>query len=255
MFIGFFKTIYIFYRTFYYYLQSSEDLEKNNLLKKKWALETLKKIGFDLNIVGQSLESENLILVGNHISYLDIIVLFAVAPNSVFLAKSEVSRWPIIGPAARKVGTIFVKRDSKESRGKSKAKVEQLLMNPNTHTQIAVFPSGTTTLNEDKPWKKGLFEIAKSTNTRIQPFKIHYSHSRACAYIDDDQLFTSLMKLFSIPQKNILMTWGESFLPDDIESEIEETRQWTQKVLSFNELKTDRQIHVASSVICRQNIN
>jgi 1-acyl-sn-glycerol-3-phosphate acyltransferase len=240
MFIGFFKTIYIFYRTFYYYLQSSNDLEKNNLIKKKWALETLKSLGFDLNIVDQSLESEKLILVGNHISYLDIIVLFAVAPHSVFLAKSEVGRWPIIGPAARRVGTIFVQRDSKESRGKSKVKVEQLLMDPNGYTQIAVFPSGTTTLSEEKPWKKGLFEIAKSTSTRIQPFKIQYSHPRACAYIDDDQLFTSLMKLFSISNKNILFTWGHSFLPYDIESEIEETRRWTQKNLYFNELKTER---------------
>lgn len=231
MFICFFKTIYIFYRTFFYYLQSSEDFKKNNLLKKKWALETLNRLGFDLKVIGHPLESENLILVGNHMSYLDIIVLFAVAPNSVFLAKSEVSHWPIIGPAARKIGTIFVKRESKESRGKSKLKVEQLLMNPNVQTQIAVFPSGTTTLNEEKPWKKGLFEIAKTTNTRIQPFKIHYSHPRVCAYIDDDQLFTSLMKLFSISKKSILFTWGNSFLPSHVECEIEETRQWTQSQL------------------------
>ena len=166
-----------------------------------------------------------------YICYLDIIVLFAAAPHSVFLAKSEVSHWPIIGPAARKIGTIFVKRDSKESREKSKIKIEQLLTNPNTRTQIAVFPSGTTTLFEEKPWKKGLFEIAKSTQTQIQPFRIHYSHPRECAYIDDDQLFTSLMKLFSISKKSILFTWGNSFLPSHIESEIEETRQWTQSQL------------------------
>jgi 1-acyl-sn-glycerol-3-phosphate acyltransferase len=228
MFIGFFKTIYTFYRTFFFYLNSSDDLEKNNLLKKKWALETLNRLGFDLKVNGIPLDHEKLILVGNHISYLDIIVLFAVAPNSVFLAKSEVSRWPIIGPAARKIGTIFVQRESKESRGKSKMKVEELLLRPNAQTQIAVFPSGTTTLREEKIWKKGLFEIAKSTNTRIQPFKIHYSHPRECAYIDDDQLFTSLMKLFSIAHKNIHFTWGKSYLPQNIESEIEETRQWTQ---------------------------
>ncbi len=228
MFIGFIKTIYVFYRTFYYYLRSSNHFEENTLLKKNWALEVLDIIGFKIHTYGKPHLSNNLILVGNHISYLDIIVLFAVYPDCVFLAKSEVRRWPIIGPAAKKIGTLFVQRDSKQSREDSRNKIHSLLSSNFQTTQIAVFPSGTTTLNEDKPWKKGLFEVAKSTNTLIQPFKIQYSHQRECAYIDNDQLFSSLMGLFNLKNKSICFSWGSAFAPNDLDQDIESTRLWTQ---------------------------
>lgn len=226
MFIGFFKTLFIFYKIIQAYLQSSTDLEKNKLLKQKWALEVLDLIGLQLKMTGSPSPNKQLILVGNHISYLDIVVLFAAYPNCVFLAKSEVSKWPIIGPAAKRIGTIFVHRESKTSRASSKRQIQDLLQSQSMDIQIAAFPSGTTTLHEETPWKKGLFEIAQNADVKIQPFKISYSHPRECAYIDNDQLFSSLIKLFSIQNKTVSLTWGQAFKPVNIEADIENTRLW-----------------------------
>jgi len=51
------------------------------------------------------------LLVANHLSYLDVIVLAGLV-DCVFVAKREVRRWPLFGPAARAIGCIFVDRDA-----------------------------------------------------------------------------------------------------------------------------------------------
>ncbi len=211
-----------------YYFKSFSKKNNINLLKQQFSIEALSIMGFKIKTSGHSTLKNKLILVGNHISYLDILVLLAVHPESVFLAKSEVSQWPLIGAVAKKIGTLFVIRDSKNSRQDTKLQIEKKLLNHIGTLQIAAFPSGTTTLLEEKPWRKGLFEIARNTQTEIQPFKISYSHQRECAYIDDDQLFSSLMKLFKLKDKKVYFSWGENFSVNEIEQQIEQTRVWTQ---------------------------
>jgi 1-acyl-sn-glycerol-3-phosphate acyltransferase len=233
MFIGFLKTSYIFFRLLVYYFKSFQKNSKINILKQQFAIEVLKLLGFQLKLSGQPVLKNKLILVGNHISYLDILVLLAVHPESVFLAKSEVAGWPIIGPVAKKIGTVFVVRDSKNSRQDTKLQIEKKLLNHIGTLQIAAFPSGTTTLFEEKPWRKGLFEIAQNTKTDIQPFKISYSHPRECAYIDDDQLFSSLMNLFKLKNKTVTFDWGTSFKVSKLDEQIENTRRWTTSSLHF----------------------
>src|SRR5688572_13084883 len=49
------------------------------------------------------------LLTCNHLSYLDIVILAAVRPQ-IFLSKSEVKSWPIIGALTRCAGTLFVRR-------------------------------------------------------------------------------------------------------------------------------------------------
>ncbi len=230
MFMGFLKTVYIFYRLAVYYFRSLNGKNKIYILKQQFAFEALNILGFKLNILGRSILKNKLILVGNHISYLDILVVLAANPESVFLAKFEVRTWPIIGAVAHKIGTIFVKRDSKNSRDHIKLQIENTLKSNLGTLQIAGFPSGTTTLSEKIIWKKGLFEIAQNTNVHIQPFRISYSHQRECAYIDNDQLFRSLMNLFELKSKSINFEWGESFLVTDPIMQSESTRAWTQQI-------------------------
>lgn len=232
MFTGFFKTIYIFYRLSIYYSRSFQKKNQSQhsiqLLKQQFSIEALSTLGFKIKTSGSPSHEKKLIMVGNHISYLDILVLLAVDPQTVFLAKSEVKNWPLIGPVAQRIGTLFVVRDSKKSRQETKHQIEKILSSDINALHIAAFPSGTTTLSEEKPWKKGLFEIAQNTRVAIQPFRVTYSHPRECAYIDDDQLFSSLMDLFSIKNKMIYFSWGKPFHPRAIETEIDDTRLWTQ---------------------------
>ena len=54
------------------------------------------------------------LVVSNHLSYLDIVILSAAMP-CFFVAKAEIGGWPFFGEAARSGGTIFVDRSSRAS--------------------------------------------------------------------------------------------------------------------------------------------
>ena len=49
------------------------------------------------------------LLVSNHLSYLDVLVLGALTP-AVFAANLDVKRWPVFGWFAVLAGTVFVRR-------------------------------------------------------------------------------------------------------------------------------------------------
>lgn len=230
---GIIKTLSIFAKTFYYLVISYFPKADITALKKQWALSVLQSFGVHLRVIGDSPSEANLVLVGNHIGFLDIIVLMAVEPRAVFLSKAEVASWPIIGTGARRIGTLFVNRESSNSRAAAKLALAERLKNTNS-TYLAGFPSGTTTLNEDIPWKKGLIEIAAETNTKVQVFKMKYTPARACAYIDDDTLVFSMRQVFNTPNKSVLFEWGPCENITDVISQTQKFQQWTQTSFSIN---------------------
>ena len=235
--LSFLKVIGIFIKTLYYlflsYLPKSDITE----LKQRWAYSILKSFGLDLTIKGQRPQAPNVVLVGNHIGFLDIVVLTAAEPRAVFLSKAEVANWPVIGTCAKRLGTLFVNRDSSDSRAAAKRALAERLKQYSS-TYLAGFPSGTTTLNEDIPWKKGLIEIAFETSTPVQVFKTKYTPARACAYIDDDTLLLSMSLLFNTPNKSVLLEWGPCEMITDVIAQTKSFQTWAQPALSLNGEKT-----------------
>ena len=80
------------------------------------------------------------LLVCNHLSYLDILVLGALAP-AAFVAKREVRFWPILGLFATLAGTVFVDRRKRTRVGEANQKMENLLK---TGVVTVLFPEGTS---------------------------------------------------------------------------------------------------------------
>lgn len=237
MVTAFIRTFFIFGKTFYYLLLSYRKRTDIVGLKQQWALSFLKTFNIDLRVKNTFKEERNLIFVGNHIGFLDIIVLFAVEPRLVFLAKAELAAWPIIGTAARRIETLFVKRESAASRSDSKKAIHQRICDPEKSTRIAGFPSGTTSLDENVPWRKGLFEIALATGTPVQTFRFKYTPLRACAYIENDNLFTSLMKLFCTRNITATIEWGPCYRITDLSRQMAEIQAWTQSQPKTHEEK------------------
>lgn len=79
-------------------------------------------------------------VVTNHISWTDIIALASVAPF-VFLAKSEVSTWPVLGLLARIQGTVFVTRGSRKDIRRVNAELCTVL---SRGRDLVVFPEATS---------------------------------------------------------------------------------------------------------------
>lgn len=79
-------------------------------------------------------------LVANHLSYLDVVVLASLSP-CVFVAKSEVRAWPLLGPIVRAFGTLFLDRERKGDLPRVLAAMERA---HDAGESVAIFPEGTT---------------------------------------------------------------------------------------------------------------
>jgi len=98
----------------------------------------LRRIGFGLHVVGDPPSSG--LLVSNHLSYLDIMLYGATMP-CVFVSKTEVRAWPIVGLLASLGGTVFVDRQSTISATEAAARIEKLLA---SGILVLIFPEGTS---------------------------------------------------------------------------------------------------------------
>ena len=84
--------------------------QRREALVRTWAQVMTRILNINIERLGDPPERPFL-LVTNHLSYLDVMVLMTLV-DAVFIAKREVRGWPMFGPLARIVGTIFIDRDS-----------------------------------------------------------------------------------------------------------------------------------------------
>lgn len=91
-----------------------------------------------------SLERGGYVIIANHVSYVDGIVLGSIFPI-VFVSKREVKKWPIVGQWNMLCGTVFVNRQRKQLAG---ALIEELTCKLKQESNILLFPEGTSTNGE-----------------------------------------------------------------------------------------------------------
>jgi len=97
------------------------------------------------------------LLVCNHLSYLDILLLASLSPCT-FVAKNEVKHWPVFGWFARLAGTVFVHRDRRAQAAQAVNEIETALRNG---ALVVLFPEGTSSDGETVlPFKSSLLEPA-----------------------------------------------------------------------------------------------
>lgn len=130
-------------------------------------------IGLKLFVSGRPMNKKGAI-VSNHISWLDIFVLNSQA-RMYFVAKSEVSAWPIIGWLANLTGTIFVRRNKLYAKSQIKLFEDCLIEGQ----RVLFFPEGTSSDGvRVLPFKSTLFESFFGESLKdlafVQPASINY---------------------------------------------------------------------------------
>ncbi len=112
------------------------------------------------------------ILVANHVSWYDVLAILSGVPGRVvFVAKKELSKIPLFGPATKACGHIYIDRGDRkaavESLGAARRQLEE--ENPT----IVMFPEGTRSASGAlQPFKKGAFVLAIQTGVEIIPAAI-----------------------------------------------------------------------------------
>ncbi|MET3116900.1 1-acyl-sn-glycerol-3-phosphate acyltransferase [Undibacterium sp. GrIS 1.8] len=127
--------------------------------------------------------SSNVLVVSNHVSWLDIFVLNTLQPCH-FVAKSDIRKWPLVGWLCEKAGTIFLARGKqREVRRIYEGLVHQI----EAGKRIAFFPEGTTAAQGAiLPFHANLFEAAIEARVPVQPFAIRYVDAQGALHTAAD---------------------------------------------------------------------
>jgi lyso-ornithine lipid O-acyltransferase len=135
----------------------------------------LRILGIRVKVDGAVLPEGPALLVSNHVSWLDIVILSAVAPVS-FIAKRDVSGWPFFGTLARLQRTVFVDRNRRHTAGASRNEMQERLAAGDMLVLFAEGTSGDGT--RVLPFKSTLFAAAEHSEVSIQPLSLVYTGHR-----------------------------------------------------------------------------
>lgn len=135
-----------------------------------WSAGLLRCLGIRLDVDGTPRPGAKLI-VANHVSWLDIMAINAVAPSR-FVSKAEVGRWPVVGMMVTLAGTLYIER----SRPRDAKRVLELLANTLREGRTAaVFPEGTTSEGHSvMPFHANLLQAVIDADVPVQPVALRY---------------------------------------------------------------------------------
>lgn len=141
---------------------------------RRWSRRLLHLMSIDIRMTG-ALMHPNVMVVANHVSWLDIFALHAVGPVR-FIAKSEIARWPVLGRLVAGVGTLFIERARRQDTHRVNQEVAQALAAGDI---VAVFPEGTVTDGSSVlPFKGSLLQPVVDAAGHVQPVAIRYRTPR-----------------------------------------------------------------------------
>ena len=177
-----------------------------------WAAQMLNLLGIRLVVRGTPPVCGPVLLVANHISWLDILVMHA-ARHCRFVSKAELRHWPLLGTLATGAGTLYIERESRRDAMRVVHRMAEALRDGDV---LAVFPEGTTSDGTGMlPFHANLLQAALSASAPVQPVALDFmdaatgARSFAARYIDDDSLVGSLWRTLTAPPLEVRVHWGE----------------------------------------------
>ncbi len=140
-----------------------------------WSRQALDLMGVELTVRGEVPAIRPLLLLANHISWLDILVINAALPSS-FVSKSDVKHWPVIGRLVEGAGTLFIER---ERRRDAMRVVHQMVEALRSGAVVAIFPEGTTSDGSSLlPFHANLLQAAVVTDAPVALAGLTYLDAR-----------------------------------------------------------------------------
>ena len=153
----------------------------------------------------------NGLIVSNHLSYLDILVLCSIAPT-VFVSKADVRNWPVFGWLASLAGTVFIERERRTHVGAVNREIESALADG---VPVVVFPEGTSSDGQTiLPFRSSLLEPVASDPHAITTCWIHYTLGdgdvgQEVCYWGDHSFFPHLLNLLNKQKISARVTFGK----------------------------------------------
>jgi 1-acyl-sn-glycerol-3-phosphate acyltransferase len=171
---------------------------RQEAILRGWCRELLLILNIEIDYSGPATTPDkHAMLAANHVSWLDVIVINSLFPSR-FVAKQEVSGWPLIGWLCKQCGTVFLNRELRRDARRVNHEIRQLLSGG---ARIAIFPEGTSSEGHQVlPFHSALFQSAIEADAQVVPLALRYFDSAgtinpALAYNGDLSFVASLWRI------------------------------------------------------------
>ncbi|MEY2994747.1 MAG: 1-acyl-sn-glycerol-3-phosphate acyltransferase [Pseudomonadota bacterium] len=183
---------------------------------RQWSRDVLQVFGVHLEVRGLPAGGVAGLVVANHISWLDILIINAAHPVR-FVAKSDVGRWPLLGKLVTEAGTLMIERTSRRDAMRV---VHHMTEDLRQGHAVAVFPEGTTHDGSAVlPFHANLIQAAISAPCAVIPVGLSYwpldSEARAlqgkslvAAFVGDMTLVQSVWSVLRRGPVHAVVHWG-----------------------------------------------
>jgi len=185
--------------------------------------------GVRIRQIGHRASARPVLILANHASWLDICIITATTPV-VFVAKSEVARWPLFGTLARLQRTVFVDRDRRQQTGAATAQIAGRLLRGEA---VVLFAEGTSSDGTRiLPFKSALVGSVHQAlgasqghaSIAVQPLSLAYTRfdglpvGRALrervAWYGDADLIPHFIRVLASGATDVTVSWGETIALD-----------------------------------------
>jgi 1-acyl-sn-glycerol-3-phosphate acyltransferase len=182
-------------------------------------------IGVRIHEVGRRSTASPALILSNHVSWLDICVITALAPV-VFVAKREVAGWPVFGWLAKLQRTIFINRQARHQTGAATREIASRLLGGDA---VVLFAEGTSSDGiRVLPFRSSLVgavhhalgDTTHHTHVTVQPMSLAYVRlsglptGRALrdrvAWYGDVELIPHLLHVLASGAIDVTVSWGEA---------------------------------------------
>ncbi|NVN87912.1 MAG: 1-acyl-sn-glycerol-3-phosphate acyltransferase [Rhodopseudomonas sp.] len=182
-------------------------------------------IGVRIRQVGERRGNGPVLILSNHVSWLDICVISALTPV-VFIAKSEVARWPVFGWLSKLQRTIFIDRQARHRTGAATKEIGDRLLDGDA---VVLFAEGTSSDGTRVlPFRSALIGAVhhalgastQHTAIAVQPMSVAYTGYRGLpigrefrervAWYGDADLMPHLLGILSAGAIDVTISWGDA---------------------------------------------
>lgn len=196
-------------------------------------------------VEGRPAAGRPLLVVSNHVSWIDILAISTVAPMS-FIAKSEVAGWPVFGTFARLQRTVFIDRTRRKGAATANREVAARLTDGDA---MVLFAEGTTSDgNRVLPFRSAVIGAARDAiaeaghtgHVLVQPLTVAYARRGGLpltrrdrpeiAWYGDMDLLPHLSAIMSGPPLDAVLAWGEPIAFDTGTDRKAVTRQLQREI-------------------------
>ncbi|WP_052844970.1 1-acyl-sn-glycerol-3-phosphate acyltransferase [Streptomyces sp. NRRL S-31] len=164
---------------------------------RRWCRMIVRAVGVRVRVTGATAPAGGLLLVANHVSWLDIPLLTAVRPARM-LAKTEIRRWPVAGALAARGGALFIERDRLRALPGTVARIAGALREG---AAVTAFPEGSTWCGRAHGrFRRAVFQAALDAGVPVQPVSLRYRRQGGgpgteAAFVGEDTLLASLWRV------------------------------------------------------------